>query len=117
MCYNIILWHISDTSAVQKVKVVTGEECVVVTCYFAPGSNALGCVVHMNIVNTHTSQHLHLWEFNIPHNPDLQSGTLHVALEPKTSAVDVVVYDLTATGRVGPLSIPPQVTSSTNKQC
>ena len=47
----------SDTSAVQEVEVVQGEECVSVTCYFAAGSNAQGCVVHMTIVipvNTYT---------------------------------------------------------------
>ena len=96
---------------------VKGEECVVVTCYFAAGSNALGCVVHMRIVNTYTSQHLHSWQFNVTQDPDLLSGAVHVPLEPKASAVDVVVYDLTATGRVGFLSIPPHITLSANGEC
>lgn len=101
----------------QTVEIVKGEECVVVTCYFARGSNALGCVVHMTIVNTFTSQHLHSWKFNVSQDSDMNLGTLHVPLEPKTSAVDLAVYDLSATGRVGSLSIPPQITFSSNGQC
>ena len=107
----------SDTTAVQKVEVVQGEDCLSVACYFAAGSSALGCVVQMRIVHSLNSQHLHLWTFNISQDPHLLMGTLHVPLEPKTSAVDVVVYDLTATGRVGLLSIPPHISLSTDKKC
>lgn len=120
-------WHVckppmlcvcfSDTSAVQKVEVLKGEECTSVTCYFAAGSSAQGCVVQMRIVNTHTSQHLHLWSFNVSQDPQSLLATLQVPLEPKTSAVDVVVYDLTATGRVGLLSIPPHISLSTDTKC
>ena len=107
----------SDTSAVQKVEVVKGEGCMSVTCYFATGSSAMGCVVQMRIINSHTSQHLHLWSFNVSQDPHLLLGTLHVPLEPKTSAVEVEVYDLTATGRVGLLSIPPHISLSTDTKC
>ena len=108
---------VSDTSAVQEVEVVEGEECVAVTCYFAAGSTAQGCAVQMRIVNTYTSQHLHTWQFNVSQDPQLLQGTLHVPLEPKASAVDVVVYDWTATGRIGLLSIPPLITHSSNAKC
>ena len=88
-----------------------------VTCYFAAGSNAQGCVVQMRIVNTHTSQHLHLWSFNVSQDPQLLLGVLQVPLEPKTSAVDVAVFDLTASGRIGLLSIPPHISLSTDTKC
>ena len=114
--YNI-LCCVSDTSAVQSVDVVKGEECVVVTCYFAAGSNARGCALQMKIVATYTSQHLHLWHFNISRDPDLLMGTLHVPLEPKTSVVEVTVHDLTVSGRVGFLSIPPHISHSSTFHC
>ena len=96
---------------------VQGEECVSVTYYFAAGSNAQGCVVHMTIVTTHSSQHLHSWQFNVTQDPVQLKGTLHVPLEPRTSAVDVSVYDLTATGRIGFLSVPPRLIHSTGTNC
>ena len=96
---------------------VEGEDCVSVTCYFATGSNAQGCVIHMKIVTTHSSQHFHSWKFNVSQDPHLLMGTLQIPLEPRTTAVDVSVYDLTATGRVGFLSVPPRVIHSPGTSC
>ena len=113
----VVLCLLTDTSAVQAVEVVEGEECMFVTCYFAPGSTAQGCQVQLKIVATHSSQHLHSWQFNISQDPGLLMGTLHLPMEPRTTALDVAVYDLSASGRVGDLSIPPHVTHSTGLNC
>ena len=114
-----VVWMIcvTDTSAVQAVEVVEGEECMYITCYFAPGSTAQGCQVQLHIVTTHSSQHLHSWQFNISQDPALLMGTLRLPLEPRTTAVDVAVYDLSASGRVGYLSVPPHVLHSTGPNC
>ena len=106
-----------DTSAVQAVEVVQGEECMFVTCYFAPGSAAQGCQVQMRLVTSHSSQHLHSWQFNISQDPLTLMGTLRLPLEPRTTAVDLTVYDLTVSGRVGLLSIPPHVSHSSGLNC
>lgn len=107
----------ADTSAVQAVEVVEGEECMFVTCYFAPGSTAQGCQVQLRIVTTHSSQQLHSWQFNISQDPTSLMGTLHLPLEPRTTAVDVAVYDLTVSGRVGYISVPPHVSHSSGLNC
>ena len=68
LCYCVTISFVNlltDTSAVQAVEVVEGEECMFITCYFAPGSTAQGCHVQMKIVASHSSQQLHSWQLNI----------------------------------------------------
>lgn len=106
-----------DTTAVQRVEVTQGEECILVNCYFAQGSSAQGCVVVMKIVNSHTSQHLHIWRYNITLDTNTQSGGIHVHLEPITTAIDIQVYDWQENGRLGSLSIPPLIKHSPDMTC
>ena len=120
LCYCVTISFVNlltDTSAVQAVEVVEGEECMFITCYFAPGSTAQGCHVQMKIVASHSSQQLHSWQLNISKDPSILMGTLHLPLEPRTTALDVAVYDLSTSGRVGYLSIPPHVSHSSGLNC
>ena len=106
-----------DTTAVQRVEVIQGDECVLVNCYFAQGSSAQGCVVVMKIVNSHTSQHLHIWRYNITQDTNTQSGGVHVHLEPITTAIDIQVYDWQESGRPGSLSISPLIKHAPDMSC
>ena len=108
---------ILDTTAVQKVEVVKGDECLLVKCYFAPGSLAQGCVTEMKIVNSYTSQHIHILQQNITQDTDLMSGGIRVPLEPMTTAIDIQVYDWLQRGKIGSLSIPPLIEHMPHMTC
>lgn len=91
----------TDTTDVQNAQVKYDKQTVVVTCYFAEGSQALGCHVQLNFCNDRET-------LNISRSFGSLVAQLEInktQLPPQCYQLQLSVYDWEADGTVGTLPI------------
>lgn len=91
----------------QSVKVVKGEEYLLVHCHFVEGSTAKGCHVVIQVINAYTSAKIETKRYNIPRKYGREDMSSCLDLEHQTAAADVNIYDWEEDGTVGSLPVPP----------
>ena len=92
----------TDTTDVQDTQVKYDTQTVAVTCYFAEGSQALGCHVQLNFCNDRET-------LNISRSFGSLVAQLEInktQLPPQCYQLQLSIYDWEADGTVGTLPIP-----------
>ncbi len=65
IAFAILCMCTTDTTDVQRVMVEKGDHYLKIICWFAKGSKAKGCHVHVEVENTYTNVLIRRKTFNI----------------------------------------------------
>ena len=106
-----------DTTDVQSVNVLKGEEYVLVQCRFAEGSMSKGCHVEMQVINAYTSARIRIERYNIPRSAHGEDGSFCLDLEHQAAVGFINVYDWEENGTIGSLPVPPTFEKESGTHC
>ena len=106
-----------DTTDVQSVNVLKGEEYVLVQCRFAEGSMSKGCHVEIQVINAYTSARIQIERYNIPRIAHGEDGSFCLDLEHQAAVGFINVYDWEENGTIGSLPIPPTFEKESGTHC
>ncbi len=88
-----------------------------VFCWFAEGSEAKGCHVHIDTVNSYTNTAIDKKMYNITQNHSRLVGIMCVDVEPGASTERVKVYDWKRGGIIGLTPLSPEFVKGTENEC